>query len=324
MIHLAFEASLLAGKKTGIGQYAYYLLLELKKCEDLQITLLHSSKKWCGPDLGLPTQSYYFVKESLGIYFRLNSMLNKIGADIFHAPGNTGLPSKVSIPSVVTIHDLFALLHTEKVGWKYRFSFRLLSRWVVNGASHIFCNSQQTFDEMDSYFAFPKEKMTVTHLGPCKQTEWQGGGDYFLCVGALEERKGQAFLTDAYLAALQEKRHLPKLVFVGPDRGDGEMVNEAIERSKGQIVWRDYVDDLELEKLYRNTRALLIPSQYEGFGLPLLEGLLSGVPVVCSDIPIFHEVGQSYVDYCTYGNLEEWKRVLSRTQVYQKRELNEI
>ena len=306
-IHLAFEASLIAkGSKTGLGQYALNLLVELMKREDLKITLIHSSKEWEGPDFGLPTESYYFWKESLAIYFRLNSILKRIGADVFHAPGNTGIPSRVAIPAVVTVHDIFPLLSPDQVAPRFYKAFKHLHKWVMKGASRLLIDSQMTSKAIQSYYSCTDEKFEVVHLGPCNQFTWEGGGDYFLCVGAIEPRKGQLFLARRYLEALECNSEIEDLIFIGTDRGDAAELQGLIEQSKGKIKWLNYVSDEELCERYKKCKALYIPSSYEGFGLSVLEGVLAGAPVICSGIEVLREVGWDYPLYLNLDDSQQW------------------
>ena len=308
-MHLAFEASLLQGSRTGLGQYAYCLLKELRKDPALKITLLHSSKCWHGPDFGLPTKSYHFFKESLAISFRLNKVLRELGADLYHAPGNTGVPPKADIPCVATVHDLYPLLAGSKSRGLYSFFFRYLMNNVIRETQHILCNSRQTQDELLNVLKFPKENTCVTYLGPGQSFEWHGQGDYYLCVGSIEQRKGQIFLAKRYLEALCDVGDLPVMMFIGSDRGSGQELTDLVTKSNGKIIWHKNVNDMDLKDHYKNCKMLIVPSYYEGFGLSLLEGLLSGVPVVYSDIPIFREVARDYGTIINHDNHQAWRDV---------------
>ena len=112
---------------------------------------------------------------------------------------------------------------------------------------------------------------------------------YFLCVGALEPRKGQVMLAQAYLSALQINPHIPDLYFIGSDRGDGQKIQKLSEQSQ-KLKWLNFVSKAELISYYQNAEAFIFPSYDEGFGIPVIEAMKAGLNVICSDIPVLREI----------------------------------
>jgi len=129
---------------------------------------------------------------------------------------------------------------------------------------------------------------------------------YLLHVGSLIPRKNPEFLLRIF-AALGRAR--PELEFL---QVGGEF-SPALERLVGELGLAPKLKRLprhtqrELAPLYRNARAVLMPSLSEGFGLPVIEALSCGAPVVASDIPVFRQVGGDAVSYCPIGALKEWQ-----------------
>jgi glycosyltransferase involved in cell wall biosynthesis len=102
----------------------------------------------------------------------------------------------------------------------------------------------------------------------------------------------------------------PRLFVIGARGWENEQVVDLLERSHrlhGLIEERNHLDDEGVGSLLGRARAVLVPSFVEGFGLPLAEALASGVPVICSDIPVFREVGRDVPDYLDPLDLFAWR-----------------
>lgn len=203
------------------------------------------------------------------------------------------------IARVVTIHDLV---------WKHAGeTMRPLSRWMekrlmpeaVRLADRILADSQSTADDLAAEFPDARDKMRVVHLGvtslvkPDSRASLAPCGidrPYFLFVGTLEPRKNLRRLLGAFaqLPIAVRQRHL--LVIAG-GKGWGGMDVHTLVASLGltsSVVLVGYASDAQLATLYAHAKFLAMPSIYEGFGLPLLEAMSLGVPVLtsnCSSLP---------------------------------------
>lgn len=300
-MRIAIEASFAnEEKKTGLGIYTENLLAALAeqaKAEDT-FFLLHSQKQWSGPDFGknfIPVSYACTGSQLFSILFRLNKTLKTLKVDLFHVLCNAGSPPTCSVPLLTTVHDLF-FLTAKDLPFKTKLILKLMFRWTVRNSQHVISNSETTKNSLIAY-GIPEQKITTVYPG-IKRTDpaWIPPLDkapYFLCVGALEARKGQIMLVNAYLEALQAKPDLPDLILIGPDRGDGEKIRNMIQDSP-KVQWLNYVSGPELTAYYQNTTAFFFPSYQEGFGLPLIEAMSAGVPVVCSDIPVFREIASGH------------------------------
>lgn len=142
----------------------------------------------------------------------------------------------------------------------------------------------------------------VLHRGV--QQMFDQDGPVYLMVSTIEPRKNHTYLLDAFERLWSEGKHV-RLCIIGKIGWKCEALVERIKRhpqhDKKLFMFND-VNDKSLEYAYANARALVFPSHAEGFGLPLVEAMQRGLPVMASDIPVFREVGQ---DFVAYFSLEE-------------------
>jgi glycosyltransferase involved in cell wall biosynthesis len=191
--------------------------------------------------------------------------------------------------------------------------FKHLIKWTVRHSDHFLCNSDFTASELRRCIKLPHDNVTVTRLAPAvnglaDDLPASEERDGFLCVGAIEPRKNQLLMLDAYNEAVKKNPVLPGLTIIGPDRGDGAALKQKIV-SYGlaeKVKWMTYVPVEALAEYYRSAKIFVFPSMYEGFGLPLLEAMRYRLPVVCGDIPVLREVGGNYPLYIAPKKLSAW------------------
>jgi alpha-1,3-rhamnosyl/mannosyltransferase len=137
-------------------------------------------------------------------------------------------------------------------------------------------------------------------------------GSYFLVVGTREPRKNFKTVAQAYVTLPEALRRRFPLLWVGPsgwgDVGLSVAAGQAIET--GQIRIIGYVPDRDLAALYRNTMLFLMPSIYEGFGMPLVEALACGAPAAISKIPVFEEIAGRCARYVEPLDIEAWRSAM--------------
>jgi len=212
------------------------------------------------------------------------------GADLLHQTALPLVPFITGPRHVVTLHDLALLRHPGRFRtWQRVTGIRRLQQ--VAKADRVIAVSRFTADEAIALLGISPGKLVVIHEGGLIESVPVSApaaislpADFFLFVGALEPGKNLALLRDIYASS---SRPLPPLIVAGA-RWEG-VEDEGPPPSGWQFL--GHVSDLELVTLYQRARALLFPSKYEGFGLPLVEAMTLGCPVLCGPVASLPEVG---------------------------------
>lgn len=213
--------------------------------------------------------------------------------DIAHSPHPLLLPSR-SAAQIVTIHDLHFLAHPDRTSAEIRRDYPTLVRAHARRADRIIVVSRFVAGEVRRLLEIPADRISVCPNGA---PEWQGppaagAGTYLLFVGTIEPRKNVQGLLDAYERLLARHPNAPRLVLAGAaDAGAGAVLTR-LNRPPlaGHVEYRGYVEAGEREALFKGALALVLPSYDEGFGIPALEAMSAGVPVVVSNRAALPEV----------------------------------
>ena len=205
--------------------------------------------------------------------------LRRLGADLVHT--QYAAPLRCPCPFVVTVHDVSFARDPDFMSWKDRAIFRRVVPRAVRNAARVLTVSERTKADIVELYGIPAQRIVVTPNGVDPVfAPGPGAHDYVLSVGAIQQRKNQAAAVEAAKAAA-----LP-LVVVGPAK-DPELAEEL--RRRGARL-EGYVATERLAELYRGAACLVQSSRYEGFGLPVLEAMASGTPVVAVPDPALREV----------------------------------
>jgi glycosyltransferase involved in cell wall biosynthesis len=286
---ILLDADVLGRNRTGEETYVLNLLRQLPfVAPDLSFAAVTRAPRLV-PDGVEPIELPARFQETR-MALSLPRLLRRLRPELAHF--QHALPLGAGCPTVVTIHDLHFERDPSVMGLLDRLTFKTMVPRSVRKADHVLAVSERTKRDVVELYGVPADKVTVTPHG-VDPAFTPGDGthdDYLLFVGAVQARKDPLAALDA-----AERSGLP-LVVVGPAK-DPELAREL--GARGADV-RGWVDKGELAELYRRAAALILPSRYEGFGVPVLEAMASGTPVVLSGDEALREVAG---DAGIYGDL---------------------
>ncbi|MEM7062885.1 MAG: glycosyltransferase family 1 protein [Cyanobacteria bacterium P01_B01_bin.77] len=318
MSSLLVNLSALLEKPTGISIYANNIALCFQDLDPIFFaTSPVANFKFQAIPAGLSPQSgsrghlrrLWWLQRQMPYHFRRYE-----GGLIFSPLPEAPLYSRCR--SVVTVHDLIPLRFAQQFSAHLVGYFRYYVSRVVMQAEHVLCDSVTTADDLIEFYGIPASKITPVllaydreHFRPCRQDPKK----YFLYIGRQDPHKNLSRLIDAFQHAHQLNKDL-ELWLVGPtDKRYTPLLLEQAQATgvKNSIRFLDYVPYDELPQLISNAIALVFPSLWEGFGLPPLEAMACGTPVITSNLASLPEVvGDAAVLIDPY-NIEELADAMS-------------
>lgn len=302
----------LATPKTGIGHYTFELARSLAslvpddECELIAPVPLELDAEDTGIEMPRNLRTVYLPVNTLRrrwwtiglpLYVRQKKLT------LFHGT-NYNLPLWQRCPTVVTIHDLSLLLHADTHQEHLVRRARMRLPTMTRVATRIITDSESVKREICTHLGVAPEKITAVPLAPRRSfrpvSEAQAEtvrrrlgveDEFILFVGTVEPRKNLLTLVRAFDELLRTTDLRPQLVIAG---GKGWLTEELfahVEQSAitERILFTGYVSDEDLCALYSSCRVSVYPSLYEGFGLPPLEAMACGAPVITSRIPVIME-----------------------------------
>jgi glycosyltransferase involved in cell wall biosynthesis len=262
-MRVAIDVSPLRQTRAGTARHLRALLPELDAQLGVELVRLA---------FGGPGRAAAFARDVAWYPLGLLRRARASAVDVLHCPTYRG-PVRSGVPLVVTVHDLAVFRHPEAFNrWSRTYSRAIVPR-VLAAARRVIAVSEFTRRELHEVLGVPDERIRVVPnaVGPAFAPAGPAAdGDYVLAVGTLEPRKNLARLLEAV------RRTGIELRVVGA-RGWG-----GIEVGGNGVRWLGEVPDARLAELYRGAACVAYPSLYEGFGMPVLEAMACGAPVVTS------------------------------------------
>lgn len=215
---------------------------------------------------------------------------------------------KQKVKPLFLVHDLIPITHPEYCRSGEADLHKIRMNNALQAASGIVTNSQATLDELSLYAKKTKQTMPPAIAAPLAaatlpkpNTARPIEASYFLMLGTIEARKNHWLLLQVWRKLIEQLgENAPKLVLIGQRGWECENVVDLLERSillRGHVIELPNCSDMELSTYIAHAQALLFPSFVEGYGMPLMEALSLGVPVIASDLHVFREIAGDSPDY---------------------------
>ena len=206
----------------------------------------------------------------------------------------------------LTLHDLAFYHHPEWNSKAFSTWYNILIPRLVIGCRHLFTVSKTVKDEIVKYYKTPPAKISVTYNGISSvmqsALQRQPKEKIILAVGTFNKRKNHQNLVQAYLSSGLTKEY--QLVIIGDkNRVFADTGIDESSLTNTNIKIYDRLTSGELINMYAKAEMVVSLSLYEGFGIPVLEGLYAGCKVVCSDIPVYHELYDGHATFCNPNDI---------------------
>lgn len=270
----------------------------------------------------------YFVPKRIGrvglLYRAVNAvaapmLMRSTGADIVHRTYYTAQPRPTRGRLVITVYDMIYELFPQYFPRDDPTSAR--KRRSVAAADHVICISHHTAEDLMRLYDVPRSKISVTHLGHsdlvadssvvaemCRRAH----RPYFLYVGVRGSYKNFGRLLTAFGGSARLRRDFDLLAFGGPAFTPDERDQISLLKLRRDAIRHEAGGDDDLARAYAGAHAFVYPSEYEGFGLPLLEAMSSGCAVACSNTSSIPEVVGSAGEYFDPTSVEAIRAAMER------------
>ena len=302
-MHIGIDCRLPSYRMGGISRYTLQLIQALERIGgEERYTIFH---KYDEKRSFLPPQGGRFSRSDLltPAHHRLERIaltieLLRHRLDVFHSPDFIP-PALATARRIITIHDLTFLYYPDLLTAEARRYYADQIEWAVTVVDHIIADSDATRNDIIRLLGVVPERVTTIHLAAddtfstdydptaIRQTarEYGVGEGFLLFVGTLEPRKNLGMLLGAYHRLRKERGVIVPLVLVGSKGWFYENIFQEIARLDlaDSVRHLTGIPDVKLAHLYRAAGVLVFPSWYEGFGLPALEAMHGGCPVVCAN-----------------------------------------
>lgn len=311
---------------TGIGTYTYQLMhniCQMDKLNNYLFFLTEDILSELTPDENIAIKTIGETKrENFWEEIDIPNILNDTGIDAYFVPQNgIGLPVDKTCPFVITLHDIIPYRLPETVGPQYLKIYTDEIPSIIKRCDGIITVSEYSKQDIIKELDFPSEKIFVTHLAAediyfprdritCREyikSIYSIADDFILYVGGFSPRKNIAGLIEAFSIAKPKLNENVKLVILGKKgRSYYNYRDLAISLNvKNDVIFPGYIPVTDLPIFYNAAKVFCYPSFYEGFGLPPLEAMACGTPVISSNVTSMPEILSDGVRYINPYDVNE-------------------
>lgn len=323
-MNIVINAVLMHEKPRGVGRYINNLLPSLAQMDKKNQYYIYYGKWMKDYEfLSIQQENIHFIEldisnsqilRNLYLAVVLPIRCIKYHPDVFFLIDTQAIivkPCKV----VSTIHDLAEYVVPQKYSKKQGFIRRCIVRHQVRVSEEIMTVSNYSKKDICTRFKIPADRVHVVYnsVEQSKEVKKESPNNYFLFVSETEKAKNLMGLIKAYVTLDKSIRENFSIYVVGKHGNDHENILNVVrqEQIEDKVVFFGYVTDKELDDLYAKAYAFVFPSYFEGFGLPVLEAMAKGTPVLCSNSSSIPEVGgDAVLTFDPYNENEIADRIL--------------
>lgn len=333
-MRIVIEGNTLEEKGTGVSRYLYNLLdFWIKNYSHKIYILIKKNNLISRLNASYIYLPYFQNRNIIWQQLIIPRVVNQIDKAVYFAPNYT-LPLCLNKPSLLAVHDLSFFLYKQHSLFK-NILLKALVKKSIEKATKIVSISHFIKKEILQRFQNIQEnKIEVVYLG-CQsnflgdeedflqlKNKYQISSDFLLSVGLIFNRRQPVKLLRVFKNLISNFKLNLSLVIIGENRTIPKIDLKEVIHSlnlNNRVILIPYVEEKELISFYRYSRALIYFSEYEGFGLPIVEALANNKKVICSDIEVFREL---YGDACFYVNHKDDEEIISE-KIYQILNLKE-
>lgn len=342
--------------RVGIGQFAFNVLTQLEKIDQENSYLVYLKEQPL-PDLPKERSGWKYIIfgpsklwTQISLPFKLFTQREKL--DVFYSPSHYA-PRFSPVPTVISIMDLWHHRHPEQFAKKDLYQLTKWEEYSVKKANHIITISEFSKREIMDIYRLPENRITVAYPGFTNyqfsitnfqshvtdvtvqanfnsqfsniKTKYGIKGDYLLYIGTLQPKKNIEGLIKALNILVSQYPNIT-LVIAGKKGWQYEKIFSLVKELKieSKVIFTGFVDEEEKPYLIAGAKTFVFPSLYEGFGIPVLEAMSLGVPVVCSKEGSLPEVGGEAAVYCDPYSIEDISGAMDKVLSLNKRQRDEI